>query len=213
MENLIQIKSGDLELEGLLACPRHASAGVVICHPHPLYGGNMYVPVIETVTKEIQSEGIATLRFNFRGVGESQGNHSQGTGEVEDALAAVDLLLSHLSLNPRLGMCGYSFGGMVSLRACARDSRIAALVGIAPVIDPPDVLADWRKPKLFLSGSKDTWVKPESLETVVEAMPEPRELRIIKGANHFFPGFERDVARAVASFFKTCLLDFPVFGY
>lgn len=197
-------RAGDLQLEGLLAGPATA-AGVVLCHPHPLYGGNMYNAVVEAVAVALRAAGLATLRFNFRGVGKSGGKHARGEGEVEDALGAIAYLASYLKGEGPIGICGYSFGGMVALRAGRAEPRVAALAGIAPVVDPVDVMAGWAKPKLFVIGSRDEWVEPPQLARLVATMPEPKELRYIEGADHFFFGYEQEVAQHVASFFTTCL--------
>ncbi|HJU27809.1 MAG TPA: hypothetical protein VJ718_01485, partial [Candidatus Binataceae bacterium] len=114
-ERQVTFASGDLKLEGLLAIPedsRPARAGVV-CHPHPLYGGSMYNNVVDAVLEAMWKLGWATLRFNFRGVGQSEGEHGGGAGEADDATAAVKFLGEQTGLTvSNLVLAGYSFGAM-----------------------------------------------------------------------------------------------------
>src|SRR5271163_2662156 len=90
----VTFRSGDLTLEGLLANPGGNAPAVVVCHPHPLYGGSMYNNVVDAVLAAMWQAGYATLRFNFRGVGASDGEHDGGPGEVDDAVAAMAFLLA-----------------------------------------------------------------------------------------------------------------------
>ncbi|MCR4418813.1 MAG: alpha/beta fold hydrolase [Clostridia bacterium] len=207
-DTLVRFKAGELELEGLLACPPEARAGVVICHPHPLHGANMRNFVVRAVAKSLQARGFATFRFNFRGVGNSEGEYDEGRGEVNDALEALAYLGARLAPGTPLGLCGYSFGGMVAFRAAAAGARIAALAGIAPylVMDPPEVLAGYSGPKFIVVGTADDVVDPRRLKTLVDStMRGSREFRLLDGADHFFVDREAEVGEVVAEFFTTCL--------
>jgi len=207
VEEQVFFSAGALKLQGLFAQPAGAKAGVVLCHPHPLYGGNMLNRVIGAVAAALQARGLATLRFNFRGVGQSEGTYDEGRGEVNDALGALAYLASCLPSGTPLGLCGYSFGGMVSFRAAAAGANIAALAGIAPVIDPPEVLTRFERPKFIIIGTADDLVDPRDVRHLGEtAMPDPKEFRLLEGADHFFGGRESEVGEAVAEFFTTCLL-------
>src|ERR1700719_3146739 len=110
----VSFRSGDLTLEGLLANPGGGAPAAVVCHPHPMYGGSMYNNVVERILAAMWQAGYATLRFNFRGVGASDGEHDGGRGEVDDAAAAMTYLRSQPGV-ARSGavMAGYSFGAMV----------------------------------------------------------------------------------------------------
>lgn len=92
MEEKVCFRSGDFELEGLFESG-HTARGVVITHPHPLYGGDMHNPVVETIRRAYRMKGVATLRFNFRGTGESEGQHDNGVGEQDEVLAALSFLM------------------------------------------------------------------------------------------------------------------------
>src|SRR5262249_26021464 len=104
-----------VKLEALVASPAGARAGLVACHPHPLYGGDMENPVVTTIVEAAALRSFASLRFNFRGVGRSTGTHSDGVGEVLDARAAVDDLRTRMGAGVPVGIAGYSFGAMVAL--------------------------------------------------------------------------------------------------
>src|SRR3989442_4630148 len=121
----------DLSLEARLALPDSPNAGVVICHPHPLYGGDMDNPVVVRVQEVCAGLGLATLRFNFRGVGGSGGTHGGGAGEQEDATAALDTLAKAVGGAP-LAIAGYSFGAWIAALVGCRDARTAGLGLIAP---------------------------------------------------------------------------------
>lgn len=205
MEEKVRFEADGLSLEGRISLPPGARAGVVLCHPHPLYGGNMRNSVIKSVAAALQSRGLATLRFNFRGVGESQGSYGEGEAEVRDVLGALKYLSSQLPASGPLGLCGFSFGGMVALRAIAQGAEVEAFAGIAPVVDPPDVLKGWAKPKLILVGSRDDLVDPGHLAEIVQTMPDPKELRIVEGVDHYWFGSESVAGQAVAEFFTTYL--------
>lgn len=205
VEEQVFFPAGALKLQGLLAQPDGAARGVVLCHPHPLYGGNMLNRVIASAAAALQAKGLATLRFNFRGVGLSEGRYAGGEGEVEDALAALTYLSTRLGEKAPLGICGYSFGGMVALRAAAAGAKVLALAAIAPVVEPPEVLNDWARPKLIVVATEDGLLDPQHLVRWTASLPEPKEIRLVEGADHFFAGYEQEVGEAIASFFTTCL--------
>ena len=117
METPVTFAVGDLTLEGLLALPTPpAEIGAIVCHPHPLYGGEMRNAVVTALVDAFQEAGIATLRFNFRGVGDSGGQHDEGRAELEDVKAAITCLLKRRAFRTVV-VAGYSFGSMVGLRA------------------------------------------------------------------------------------------------
>src|SRR5262245_47291491 len=115
-EERVIIRTHDLRLEGMLAVSSGAIAAVVICHPHPQYGGDMDNSIVRLVADHLQQAGVATLRFNFRGVGDSEGRYGAGVGEADDARAAVALLRERARVS-QVTLAGYSFGAMVALRA------------------------------------------------------------------------------------------------
>ena len=204
MEEQITFPVGALALEGLFSMPAHPPAcGVVVCHPHPLYGGNMRNNVVTALTEAFQQAGMLTLRFNFRGVGRSQGQHDQGETEVDDVRAAVTYVLSRQAV-ATVAVVGYSFGAMVGLRAGASDSRVHCLVGVALPVGRRDAsfLLTAHKPTLLISGDQDDISPLATLQELVASLPEPKQLVTISGADHFFWGQERQTAQAVVTFLQ-----------
>lgn len=163
--------------------------GVILCHPHPQYGGKMYNSVINTAVEAAFQEGLATLRFNFRGVGESGGSYGEGIGEMEDVEAAINYLSSRLQdPNLPLILLGYSFGAWTGLPVAVKDGRIKGMVAIAPPLELFDFgfLKECKKRKLFIAGSRDLWCPTSLLEEWYQKLEEPKSLAIVQGADHFF---------------------------
>lgn len=202
MEEQMTFPVGDISLEGLFSSPPTApSIGAVICHPHPQYGGEMRNTVVSALTLAFQEAGLATLRFNFRGVGHSGGSHGEGEAEVEDVKAAVTALLTRQPVS-RVVVAGYSFGSLVGLRAGAEDERVGVLIGVAlPVgFRDPSFLLTANKPTLLISGDTDTFSPIPELQQLVEKMPDPKKLVTLAGVDHFFWGQERAAAQAAVEF-------------
>src|SRR5262249_9151484 len=138
-----------LSLEGALGLPAAAPAGVVVSHPHPLYGGDMDNSVVTAAVEACAAQGLATLRFNFRGVGASKGAWGEARGERAAVRAALALLGQHLPANARLALAGYSFGASTSSRVAAAGPSLAGLALIAPPLAAPG----WQPPsKLQVGG-------------------------------------------------------------
>lgn len=196
------LPEGAISLEGLYSAPTQASQiGAVVCHPHPLYGGEMHNNVVSALVQSFQQTGIATLRFNFRGVGRSGGSHDQGNGEVEDVKAAVTYLLSRQMVSTVV-VAGYSFGSMVGLRAGVTDDRVHKLIGVAlPMgFGDPSFLLPSPKPKLLISGDHDNYCPLPALNEFFAKLVEPKALVTVNGADHFFWGQEGEVAKAAVAF-------------
>lgn len=179
-------------LEALLwtvATPNPESVALV-CHPHPLFGGTMHNKVVYQATKTLQAAGMPVLRFNFRGAGLSEGVHNDGIGEKGDVRAALDYLAQEYS-GARILLAGFSFGAAVGLRVANEDDRVTRLIGLGIPVAKSDMrfLRDCTKPKLFVSGSEDEFAPLDSLERVFYILPDPKRLRIIPGADHFFTGY------------------------
>ncbi len=178
----------EVVLEALLAVPPGAGAGVVICHPHPLYGGDMDNPVVVRVQEVCLGFGLATLRFNFRGVGGSRGTHDGGIGEQDDARAALDALAREADTE-RLAIAGYSFGAWIAAFAGSRDSRVRALALLAPPLaryDVGDALGK-RAPTLAVCGTADPYCPVADFERLAARVPWLAPV-VIEGADHFFFG-------------------------
>ena len=180
--------------------PEAPRAGLVICHPHPLYGGDMHNPVVVRAAEVAQSLGLATLRFNFRGVGASGGVHGEGKAEQDDVLAALETLAARLpkdsrvakdgrvAANVQVGLAGYSFGSWVSARVVAAGHEVPALALIAPPLGLYDLDFLERVPThtLLVAGNRDPFCPLEAIERVGKRLRRPVE--IIEGAQHFFLG-------------------------
>lgn len=210
MERAVLFKSGGLTLEGVLHVPsgvREGAPAVVVCHPHPLYGGSMQNSVVREVCRGLEVLGLIALRFNFRGVGASEGSYGGGVGEREDVRAALDFLSSMGPPAPsRMGVAGYSFGAYVAAHAAAQDPRVEALALISPPLTMYDFdpLRSLDRPKLVVWGDLDELVNA-TLEEVANVAAEPRRLVLVKGADHFWVGREEEVGTIVAAFFKEAL--------
>jgi alpha/beta superfamily hydrolase len=178
---------GGPTLEAHLDFPDSAAAGLVLCHPHPLYGGNMDNPVIIRAAEVAQSLGVSTLRFNFRGVGRSTGVHDEGGGEQDDCSAALASLRSRLAPTSPLGLLGYSFGARIA--AQVGEGR-ADLDGLALVAPPLAMYSFDGLPAgrllLLVAGSRDPYCPVQDLVKLAERVGT--EPRIIEGADHFFFG-------------------------
>ena len=204
MEREVKIPVGDISLEGLMALPNaEPRVGVVICHPHPLYGGDMHNNVVAALTEAALQAGGAALRFNFRGVGGSTGLHDAGDGEQDDVRGATSHLLAHVS-PPIVIVAGYSFGATVGLRAGAADPRVHALIGVALPLARRDAsfLEGITKPKLLISGDRDDVSPMPSVEALFTRLDEPKQLVGVTGADHFFAGLEGKVAAAALRFIE-----------
>jgi len=174
----------------LMRPPGQPVAAAVVCHAHPLHGGMMHFKAVFRAAKALQSAGLAALRFNFRGVGRSEGAHDDGVGEQEDARVALSELESRVCGVP-LVLGGFSFGSIVALRVTAHDTRVRAVFALGfPLARFGDAatLQAPSQPRLFVQGEQDQFGAGEALRALVEPLPPPRELVIVPAANHFFDG-------------------------
>lgn len=200
----VNLNSGGLSLEACLELPGTAAPypGVVLCHPHPLYGGNMDNNVIVAVNRALIRVGIAALRFNFRGVGRSQGLFDNGRGETGDAGIAIEFLACHEKINPdRIGVMGYSFGGMVAMAAAASSEAARAVALVSPVVEP-SALGNCLKPKYIICGDMDSIISCNRILTEAAGMAGPGKVEVMSGADHFWWGCADRMADKVAAFFR-----------
>jgi hypothetical protein len=190
----------DVTCEGLLTRPQiEAQApGIVICHPHPLRGGNMMNNVVVALTEAFADAGFAVLQFNFRGVGKSTGYYAEGIGEQEDAQAALTCLSAQPGIaGDRLYLAGYSFGARVTLAVASSDPRVCGFL----VVAPPTLRGEWpslassRGPKIVFCGERDPVAPPEVVRSMMKSFPEPKRLAVFSEADHFFVGHEYTLAQ------------------
>ena len=222
------IFSGADRLEGILEWPSppdrggdeepRAVGGVVVAHPHPLYGGTMLQPVVHRVAQACRERGFASLRFNFRGVGKSRGRY-HGSEEYRDVEAAIAYLRGRLAevpgdplgegRPPFVGLAGYSFGSvMAALAAGAGNVPIHALALVALVVrwedwEPGtlDSLARFEGPVLAVCGEQDDVASPDSVDRVLRRLGLDYRLEVVHGTGHFFEHRQREVAEQVSGFF------------
>jgi alpha/beta superfamily hydrolase len=202
----ISFPSGQLKLEGVWHLPEGDGPfpAVIVCHPHPLYGGNMSNNIVFNICQTLALKNIAALRFNFRGAGQSEGEFGGGTGEREDVRAALAFVSSAENIKRnKIGLVGYSFGGGVAAAVAVLDERVKMLALVSPaLVYGGESLREYKKPKFIIIGENDNMVAPEEVEEAVEAMPKPKRFEIIPGADHFWAGYEEAVAEKVCRFFR-----------
>jgi alpha/beta superfamily hydrolase len=189
-------------IECLLQDREHESPAfvAVVCHPHPLYGGTMHNKVAHRVASALFARGGAVMRFNFRGVGRSEGVHDRGRGELQDALVVLDTLRRRHP-EAKVWSAGFSFGSWVASRLAASEPSVEQLILVAPPVHTQtfDELRGSPVRKLVLQGTADTICKPENLARVYPTWAEPKRLVEIPGAGHFFDRQLADLAAGIES--------------
>jgi uncharacterized protein len=198
----VTLRSGDLTLEGLLSNPGGNAPAAVVCHPHPMYGGSMFNNVVDAIVNAMHQLGYATLRFNFRGVGASEGEHGGGPEEVDDARAALAFIRSQAGVGPQASvMAGYSFGAMVAVGAGYESVEVARIVAVALPLAMTDarIPANASKPLLLVSGDRDSYSPVEGLNELHAKVGAASRLEIVSGADHFFGGHEDELTAAIVN--------------
>jgi hypothetical protein len=206
----VKFSSGELSLEGILNIPQGSGPfpTAVICHPHPLYGGSMESNVVNAISKALSQTSFISLKFNFRGVGVSEGEFSQGIGEQEDVAAAISFVSSVKEVDPsKIALVGYSAGAAFGLPVAVKDDRIKALVAISPPLNMFNFnfLQNCLKHKLLISGSRDDFTPLSRLLEFCQTLPEPKKCKIIEAADHFWWRYEDIIAAKVATFLSSVL--------
>jgi uncharacterized protein len=190
------------------ASPATLRAAVVFAHPHPQFGGTMHTKAVYQGAKGLARQGCAVLRFNFRGVGRSEGTFDQGEGEKADFTAALDYMAAAYP-GTALWAAGFSFGAWVALEVGALDDRVSVLIGIAPPVatsvsgmkyEFPATLAS-EKPKFFVQGEADEVCPIEGMWQFYGQLHEPKELVVIDAADHLFDGKTAEVGEALEELF------------
>ena len=187
-------------LEALLEEPedREPRMAALVCHPHPLYGGTMHNKVVYRMAHGLRRAGLAVLRFNFRGVGTSEGEHGNLAGEIEDARAALAWLRARYPELP-FAMAGFSFGSRVITRfGCSlADAAFLMAVGFPTRMGDTDFLETCGVPKIFVQSTNDQFGPRAELEPAFARFAEPKKLVWIESSDHFFAGGLEELEKAV----------------
>lgn len=189
-------------LEALLEAPPGASSTeyAVICHPHPLHGGTLQNKVVYTLARAFQALGLPTLRFNFRGVGASEGTYDHGRGETEDAMAVIDWGRQRWP-GAAVSLAGFSFGALVVMRAAQR-AHPTRVVCVAPPVERPEAsaVAPPACPWLIVQGDADEIVDHRQVAAFAARCSPAPTLRVLAGVDHFFHGRLQELQATVLDF-------------
>jgi alpha/beta superfamily hydrolase len=178
---------------------------VVLCHPHPEYGGSMDNNVILAISLTLVKKSVIAFMFNFRGVGGSQGSFGGGIVEQEDTAAAVSWIISQPETDGnRVGLSGYSFGAAVALPVACADDRVGAvaLISLPHGMLQISQLKSCTKPKLLICGTNDFVVPLEQAQLMGKEAAEPKQFELVSGADHIWWGFESVLTEKVTTFFE-----------
>ena len=199
IEKPVCFSSGAIQIEGLYAA-KDGGNGVVISHPHPQMGGSMHNNVVEALVEVFFENNFSTLRFNFRGVGRSDGVYDEGKGEQEDLIAAVKCLANEGKT--QIVLAGYSFGAWITTGMLRSDPDISDVVLVSPPIDFLDF--DWSglagRIGLVVCGDRDQFCPLESLKRLVDILA--CRLELVRGADHFYFMKEKDLKEAIGTYLK-----------
>ncbi|MFX0076258.1 MAG: alpha/beta hydrolase [Candidatus Hermodarchaeota archaeon] len=207
---LLFIRNNEIELEAEYFNSKNKAENpvVLICHPHPQYGGNMFNNVVSGVFNKLKQKDISCLRFNFRGVGKSTGTHSDGSGELSDVKTCIDFLINEKN-HEKIIICGYSYGAAIGCSAINYSDKVNGYISIS---FPWDVMgsnykkqSQSDKPKLFIQGNQDTVALYETFEENYQFYKDPKIRKIIDGADHFYWGYEEQVADEILRFYNSIL--------
>jgi hypothetical protein len=192
---------------------RPAAPIALVLHPHPLHGGTMNNRIVFAVYQEFQRRGFSVLRFNFRGVGRSQGDYDSGLGELNDGASALDWIEN---LNPNAPECwigGYSFGAWIGMQLMMRRPEIGRFIAISPPAGLSDFsfLAPCPASGLIVHGSADTLVPTQAVAKLAQKLSSQKnitvEYREIGGADHFYTGHVDELTAAVATYLDRILAE------
>jgi hypothetical protein len=180
------------QLEAILKEPHgiEPRGAALVAHPHPLGGGTMHNKVVFRAAAGLLDAGLTTLRFNYRGVGQSTGTHDEGRGEQEDIRAALDYLAENYP-SQEVTFAGFSFGSRFGTEVAMGDERIVRLISIGTPVDKYadyDFLQNLKKPILFVHGDRDEFGSVENLKKLVESLPPEAEAELVvfENCGHFF---------------------------
>ncbi len=205
-QSAVSFEADGLTFEGVVAQPDEGTGpwpGVVICHPHPLHGGNMDNNVVLALALGLAQEGFVTLRFNFRGVGGSEGEHTKGERESEEVRAALELIKAWPDTNDNTGLAGYSFGTGVILNNADLHGEANAIALVSPSMRYVEEtsLKESNTPALIVTGDRDRLVDSEQLDAELASFANAPEFKLFDGVDHFWYGQEARLVPEVGRFF------------
>jgi len=205
-QSAVSFKTEGLTFEGVVTQPDEGTGpwpGVVICHPHPLHGGSMDNNVVLALALGLVEDGFVTLRFNFRGVGSSEGEHTKGEMEYQEALGALDLIKAWPDTNDRIGLVGYSFGTSVVAGHSNLHSEVEAIALVSPSFKTVEgtPLKQSKIPTLITTGDRDRLVDSEQLDAELASFEQAPQFKLFDGVDHFWYGQEARLVPEVSRFF------------
>ena len=197
MEESITFQSETYDLEGLFDLK--GSSGLIVTHPHPLYGGQMDNPVVDSVRRVYRKCGYTTLRFNFRGTGNSQGRYADGVGEQVDVRAAVNYLMA-AGIND-ITLAGYSFGAWINALTVQQEVPVKHLIMVSPPVGFIDFQGVSTVPglQLVVTGSRDEIAPVNRIEELLPNWNPTASFKVIRGADHFYGGYMDQLESVLAT--------------
>jgi alpha/beta superfamily hydrolase len=200
MAERITFLSEEYEIEGLFN-QKDEKKGVVVTHPHPLYGGDMNNLVVESIVHVFHMKGYSTLKFNFRGVGRSQGAYDNGLGEQKDVLSALSFL-ADMGME-RIDLAGYSFGAWVNAHAIREDAQVDRMIMVSPPVGFMDFNSIGRlNPlKFVVTGNRDDIAPANVIEKMISTWNPDARFEVIDGADHFYGGYLKQLESVLHSMF------------
>jgi hypothetical protein len=198
MVEKIRFRSDGYEIEGRLEKGSRQKAAV-ITHPHPLYGGDMFNNVVAAISKVYSQNGYTTLRFNFRGVGNSQGSYADGLGEQDDVRAAIAYLTD--SNVDQIDLAGYSFGAWVNALTAFREPQVANMIMVSPPVAFIDFgsISNLDSLGLIISGGRDDIAPPDLIKKACHGWNAAAQFEVIEGADHFYMGYTDKLKAVLAA--------------
>lgn len=189
---LLPGSAGNLEILATPAVNNSLSKLAIICHPHPLQGGTMTNKVVTMTAKALHLLGYATIRFNYRGVGQSEGTFGDFVGETED-LISIMKWAEEVSNNAPICLAGFSFGAYVSAQgALQKPDLVKQLISIAPAVNHADftVFNHLKCPWLVIQGTEDEVVSVQEVRDFIKQLPLSTHIKLVEipDASHFFHG-------------------------
>lgn len=176
-------------LEALWWKVEGSKTAAVVCHPHPMHGGTMHNHVTYRLAQTFRDHGVSVLRFNFRGVGRSTGNHDNGVGEIDDARAALDWVAAQEPGKP-LWIGGFSFGCRTAIQLALKEPRILKVLAVGLAVDVFDLsfVAGLQQPTAFVHADRDEYGKLENIEKLIAQVRAPHRLFVVPDSDHLCTG-------------------------